>query len=46
VYEWVLGYLTVVIGGGEGTVVANINMGMHQTTRCRALEKAAKAKTT
>ena len=45
-YEWVLGYVSVVIGGREGSVVAKINMAMHQGIRRRALKKAAKAKAT
>jgi hypothetical protein len=44
VYEWVLGYLAVLIGGREGSVVAGINKGMHESIRRRALKKAAKSK--
>lgn len=43
VYEWVLGYLTVLIGGRDGSVVAGINKRMHEDIRRRALKKAAKS---
>lgn len=44
VCEWVLGYLSVLVGGREGSVVAGINKRMHEDIRRRALRKAAKSK--
>jgi 17beta-estradiol 17-dehydrogenase / very-long-chain 3-oxoacyl-CoA reductase len=44
VCEWVLGYLSVLVGGREGSVVAGINKRMHENIRRRALRKAAKSK--
>jgi hypothetical protein len=44
VCEWVLAYLSVLIGGREGSVVAGINKRMHEDIRRRALRKAAKSK--
>ena len=44
IYEWVLGYLSVLVGGREGSVVAGINKRMHEDIRRRALRKAAKSK--
>lgn len=42
--EWVLGYLSVLVGGREGSVVAKINKRMHEDIRRRALRKATKSK--
>ena len=42
VYEWVLGYLAVMVGGREGPIVARVNKRMHEGIRRRALKKAAK----
>ena len=44
VYAWVLGYLSVLVGGREGSVIAGINKRMHEDIRRRALRKAAKSK--
>jgi hypothetical protein len=44
VYEWVLGYLAVLVGGREGPVVAWVNKRMHEGIRRRALKKVAKSK--
>ena len=40
VYEWVLAYLSVLVGGREGGVVAWINKRMHEDIRRRALKKS------
>ena len=37
IYEWVLGYLAVLVGGREGSVVTGINKRMHEDIRRRAL---------
>jgi hypothetical protein len=42
IYEWFLGYVVVLVGGREGSLVAGINKKMHETIRKRALKKAAK----
>jgi hypothetical protein len=43
-YLWVLGYLTPLVGGREGDIIAGINKRIHEDIRRRALKKAEKAK--